>query len=204
VGRFRGVDKKEHGYVLSDGQFTSFDLGDGSTCTDCTAATGTNSDGDIVGNYTVNNHTYGYLKSGGNFTIDYPGGSTRTAALKINSNGTSRETTHYPEAGTGTCSRMAGSPRLIIRALTSPLPWGSTRVRTSLGVHDRRRHSWLCPERWPIHQLRPSRRHNHGFLGDQRRRLNRGPVHKRWNYACPCAERSMIADSPMPVPTSVS
>ena len=74
--------------MLSDGQFTSFDLGDGSTCTDCTAATGINSDGDIVGNYTVNNHTNGYLKSGGNFTtIDYPGGSTRTAALKINSNG---------------------------------------------------------------------------------------------------------------------
>ncbi len=91
VGTYLGLDNRHHGFLRSNGQFTLFDLGDGLTCGDCTGATGINSDGDIVGNYTLNTiplHTHGYLKSGGNFTtIDYPGGTTRTSALKINDNG---------------------------------------------------------------------------------------------------------------------
>ncbi len=91
VGWYRTVDNKRHIYVLSHGQFTSFDVGDGSISTirpqDSTTASGINSAGDIVGNLTLQGHTYGYRKSGGNITtIDYPG-TKRTSALKINDHG---------------------------------------------------------------------------------------------------------------------
>ena len=84
VGAFMSADKVVHGFVLSDGQFTTIDAPAGATYTN---VTGINPRGEIVGRYTVDGVTHGYLLSGGQFSaFDYPG-VTFTGATAISPNG---------------------------------------------------------------------------------------------------------------------
>jgi hypothetical protein len=84
VGAYMSADKVVHGFVLSDGQFTTIDAPAGATYTN---VTGMNSRGEIVGRYTVGGVTHAYLLSGGQFSaFDYPG-ATFTGSTAINPNG---------------------------------------------------------------------------------------------------------------------
>jgi hypothetical protein len=84
VGAYMSTDKVVHGFVLSDGQFTTIDAPAGATYTN---VTGINSRGETVGRYTVGGVTHAYLLSGGQFsTFDYPG-ATFTGAAAISPNG---------------------------------------------------------------------------------------------------------------------
>ncbi len=72
-----------HGYLLSDGQLTAFDV-PGATLT---VATGIDSRGEIVGRYTAAGVNHGFLLIGGQFSsIDYPG-ATFTGATGISPSG---------------------------------------------------------------------------------------------------------------------
>ena len=78
VGVYRiAGESVAHGYLLSRGEFTSFDFPDASF----TSALGINARGDIVGNYSIDGVVFhGYLLSGGEFTtIDVPGASASFA-----------------------------------------------------------------------------------------------------------------------------
>ena len=78
------ADKVVHGFVLSDGQFTTIDAPAGATYTN---VTGINSRGETVGRYTVGGVTHAYLLSGGQFSsFDYPG-ATFTGATAISTRG---------------------------------------------------------------------------------------------------------------------
>jgi probable HAF family extracellular repeat protein len=80
----RSSNRIAHGYVLSDGQFTTIDAPAGATLT---LVTGINSRGEIVGRYTTDGVTHAYLLSGGQFnTFDYPG-ATLTGATAISPRG---------------------------------------------------------------------------------------------------------------------
>jgi hypothetical protein len=84
VGAYSSADKVVHGFVLSDGQFTTIDAPPGASYTN---VTGMNSRGEIVGRYIVNGVTHAYLLSGGQFSaFDYPG-ATFTGSTAINPNG---------------------------------------------------------------------------------------------------------------------
>ena len=73
-----------HGFLLSDGQYTTIDAVPGATFTNVTAI---DSRGEIVGRYTLNGVTHGYLMSGGHVTsFDFPG-ATFTGATAISPNG---------------------------------------------------------------------------------------------------------------------
>jgi hypothetical protein len=73
-----------HGFVLSDGQFTTIDAPGGATFTNVTAI---DSRGEMVGRYTVGGVTHAYLLSGGQFSaFDYPG-ATFTGATAISPSG---------------------------------------------------------------------------------------------------------------------
>jgi uncharacterized membrane protein len=80
----RSSNRIAHGYVLSDGQFTTIDAPPGASYTN---VTGMNSRGEIVGRYIVNGVTHAYLLSGGQFSsFDYPG-AIFTGATAISPNG---------------------------------------------------------------------------------------------------------------------
>lgn len=68
-----------HGFLLSDGEFTLFDV-PGSTYTNSTALTG---HGEIIGRYMVGSAGYGYLLKDGLFRkIAFPGAAlTGSAAM---------------------------------------------------------------------------------------------------------------------------
>src|SRR5262249_11104853 len=70
VGLYIDSQGVTHGFLLTDGDFSSVDVPDSIE----TTADGTNARGDIVGRYTDLNHvTHGYLLSDGDFTsIDVP------------------------------------------------------------------------------------------------------------------------------------
>ena len=79
-----GTDMVGHGFLLSDGQFTTIDAPGGATLT---IVTGIDSRGEMVGRYTVNGVTHAYLLSGGLWnTFDYPG-ATFTGATAISPSG---------------------------------------------------------------------------------------------------------------------
>ena len=81
VGVYTGADKKVHGYLLSDGKFTTIDFPNAAIET---RAYGINTQGDIVGGY---DGYRGFLLREGVFTsIDFPG-AVYTDAWGINSNG---------------------------------------------------------------------------------------------------------------------
>jgi hypothetical protein len=72
-----------HAFLLSDGDFTSFD-GPNATFTN---GLGINARGDVVGRHVANGVSHAYLLSGGQFnTIDFPG-ATFTVATAINQRG---------------------------------------------------------------------------------------------------------------------
>ncbi len=77
---------KQHGYLLSNGNFTQLDFNN--DVNRPTTALGLNTGGDIVGDYRgTDAKTHGYLLSGGTFTTIDPPGSVRTTARAINSSG---------------------------------------------------------------------------------------------------------------------
>jgi uncharacterized membrane protein len=83
VGNYRS-DGRLHGYLLSEGEFTTIDVAGSSL----TLANDINARGDIVGGYGDRDQkAHGFLLSGGKLTtIDFPD-ATFTAALGINSRG---------------------------------------------------------------------------------------------------------------------
>jgi hypothetical protein len=84
VGSYTGADKVGHGFLLSDGQFTTIDSPGGATLT---IVTGINSRGEMVGRFTVNGIVHAFLLSGGQFSaFDYPG-ATFTGSTAISPNG---------------------------------------------------------------------------------------------------------------------
>jgi hypothetical protein len=78
VGNYSTSDGVTHGFLLSDGEFTSIDY----QGAPFTGAYGINPHGDIVGRYRdAAGVTHGYLLSGGQFsTFDFPGASFTGAA----------------------------------------------------------------------------------------------------------------------------
>lgn len=77
------IGSTTHGFVLSDGTYTTFDVA-GATFNIVYAI---NASGQMVGRYTLDGVNHGYLRSGGQFaTIDYPG-AILTVAAAISSNG---------------------------------------------------------------------------------------------------------------------
>jgi uncharacterized membrane protein len=73
-----------HGFLLSDGQYTTIDPVPGATFINVTAI---DSRGEMLGRYTLNGVTHAYLLSGGQVTsFDFPG-ATFTAATAISPNG---------------------------------------------------------------------------------------------------------------------
>jgi probable HAF family extracellular repeat protein len=83
VGQYDDAGGTTHGYLLSEGSYTTLDV-PGSTLT---SANGINDRGQIVGHYRAGGIQHGYLLSRGGFTtIDVPG-STATNARAINASG---------------------------------------------------------------------------------------------------------------------
>jgi uncharacterized membrane protein len=86
VGRYQDAVRKSHGYLLSQGSFTTIDF-PGSDV-NFTGAIGINPQGDIVGRYrTADGKFHGYLLSGGEFTSFDFGAKTFTSANGINPRG---------------------------------------------------------------------------------------------------------------------
>ncbi len=94
VGVYTGIDKKVHGYLLSQGNLTTIDF----PSSKLTRAYGINAQGDIVGVYSDSaSHSHGFLLHEGTFTsIDFPG-STYTDAWGISSDGNIAGTYTYAD-----------------------------------------------------------------------------------------------------------
>jgi probable HAF family extracellular repeat protein len=84
VGRYTDGAGTVHGFLLSNGVYSSFDV-PGST--GFSAGIGVNSNGQIVGDYYVNQTEHGYLLSGSTFTTIDPPGAHGTQAEGINTAG---------------------------------------------------------------------------------------------------------------------
>ena len=84
VGRYTDTARITHGFLLSNGRYTSFDY-PGST--GFTRAFGINLAGQIVGDYTISNVEHGFLLSGGTFKTIDPPGAHGALAEGINSTG---------------------------------------------------------------------------------------------------------------------
>ncbi len=92
VGRYDDAQGHRHAFLLSEGEFTSFDFPGVAD----TAAWGINPAGDITGRYVApDGRSHGFLLSGGEFTsIDFPGavetapgGVPSAPIVRINSRG---------------------------------------------------------------------------------------------------------------------
>ncbi len=86
VGRYTDAVGKNHGYLLSQGSFTTIDFP--ASDVNFTGAIGINPRGDIVGRYrTAEGKVHGFLLSGGEFTSFDFGAKTITSANGINPRG---------------------------------------------------------------------------------------------------------------------
>lgn len=84
VGRWADPTGINHGFLFSNGSYTSFDVPGASGFTD---AVGINSKGQIVGSYSLNNVSHSFLLSNGTFTTIDPPGAHGSGANGINRNG---------------------------------------------------------------------------------------------------------------------
>lgn len=84
VGRYADATGINHGFLLSNGDYSSFDVPGASGFTD---PAGINSKGQIVGSYLLNNVSHGFLLSGATFTTIDPPGAHGSGASGINRNG---------------------------------------------------------------------------------------------------------------------
>lgn len=84
VGRYQDTAGINHGFLLSNGVYSPFDVPGASGFT---GAVGINSKGQIVGSYLLNNVGHSFLLSGGTFTTIDPPAGHGSGANGINRNG---------------------------------------------------------------------------------------------------------------------